>query len=166
MTQIWVNIGSGNGLSGGTKPLLGLMLTCHQGCSVAYTWEKFHNKCAWTYHVFRDYTLRITTTSPRGQWVNNQGHRCHQCMFCAWWRDENETFSAFLALCMGNSPVTGEFPSQRPVTRGFDVFFDLHLNKRLSKQSWGWWFEMPSRSLWCHHNVVRKDPVTDPEWSC
>ena len=34
-----------------------------------------------------------------------------------------ETFSALLALCEGNSPVTGEFPSQRPVTRSFDAFF-------------------------------------------
>ena len=38
------------------------------------------------------------------------------------------TFSASLAICAGNSPVTGEF--QRPVTRSFDVFFDLLLNKR------------------------------------
>ena len=38
-----------------------------------------------------------------------------------------ETFSALLALCAGNSPVTGEFPSQRPVTRSFDVYFDLRL---------------------------------------
>ena len=45
-----------------------------------------------------------------------------------------ETFSALLALCVGNSPVTGEFPSQKPVTQSFDVSFDLHLNKRLSKQ--------------------------------
>ena len=52
-----------------------------------------------------------------------------------------ETFSALLAICAGNSPVPGEFPTQRPVTRSFDVFFDLRLNKRLSKQSWGWWFE-------------------------
>ena len=53
---------------------------------------------------------------------------------------------ALLALCARNSPVTGEFPSQRPVKRSFDVFYDLRLNKRLSKQSWGWWFETPSRS--------------------
>ena len=46
-----------------------------------------------------------------------------------------ETFSALLSLCVGNSPVTGEFPSQRSVARSFDVFFDLALNKRLSKQS-------------------------------
>ena len=44
-----------------------------------------------------------------------------------------ETFSALLATCAVNSPVSGEFPAQRPVTRSFDVFFDLHLNKRLSK---------------------------------
>ena len=37
-----------------------------------------------------------------------------------------------------------------PVTWSFDVFFDLRLNKRLSKQSWGWWFEMPWRPLWRH----------------
>ena len=52
-----------------------------------------------------------------------------------WWRHQMETFSALLALCEGNSPVTGEFPSQKRVTRSFDVFFDLALNKRLSKQS-------------------------------
>ena len=45
-----------------------------------------------------------------------------------------ETFSALLALCAGNSPVTGEFPSQMPVTKSFDVFFDLRLNKRLSNR--------------------------------
>ena len=55
-------------------------------------------------------------------------------------------------LC-GNSAITGEFPSQRPVTRSFDVFFDLRLNKRLTKQPRGWWFETPSRSLWRHFNV-------------
>ena len=66
-----------------------------------------------------------------------------------WWRHKMEAFSALLALCAGNSPVTGEFPSQRPVTGSFDVFFDLCLNKQLSKQSWCWWFETPSPSLWC-----------------
>ena len=44
-----------------------------------------------------------------------------------------EAFSALLALCAGNAPVTGGFPSQRPVTRSFDVFFDLYLNKRLRR---------------------------------
>ena len=54
---------------------------------------------------------------------------------CAWWRHRMETFSALLAICAGNSPVSGEFPAQRPVTRNFDIFFDLRLNKRFSKQS-------------------------------
>ena len=56
-------------------------------------------------------------------------------------------------LFAGNSPVTGELPSQKPVTRSFDVSFDIRLNKRLSKQSSGWWFETPSRSLWRHRYV-------------
>ena len=47
-------------------------------------------------------------------------------------------------------PRTGELPAQRPVTRGFDVFFDLGLDKQLSKQSWGWLFETPSCPLWRH----------------
>ena len=65
----------------------------------------------------------------------------------------NGNISALLALSAGNSPVTGEFPAQRPVTRSFDVFFDLRL-KRLSKRSRGWWFETPSRQLWRHCNVT------------
>ena len=63
-----------------------------------------------------------------------------------------ETFSALLAICAGNSPAPGEFPTQRPVTRSFDVYIDLRPNKRLSKQSWGWWFETPSGPLWRHRN--------------
>ena len=69
-----------------------------------------------------------------------------------WWRHQMETFSALLALCAGNSPVSGEFLAQRPVTRSFDVFFDLRPNKQLSKQSWGWWFETLSRPFWRHRN--------------
>ena len=67
-----------------------------------------------------------------------------------------ETFSALLAICAGNSPVPGEFPAQRPVTRSFDVYFDLCLNKRLKKQWWGWWFETLSRPLWRHRNELGK----------
>ena len=74
------------------------------------------------------------------------GHWVH-----SWWRHQTETL--ILVICAGNSPVTGEFPAQRPVTRSFDIFFDLHLNKRLSKQSWGWWFDTPSLPLWRHCNV-------------
>ena len=72
-----------------------------------------------------------------------------------WWRHQMETFSALLAFCTGNPLVTGEFPAQRPVTRSFEVFFGLRLNERLSKQSWGWWFETPSRPLWRHCNGIK-----------
>ena len=47
----------------------------------------------------------------------------------------NGTSSALLVICAGSSPVTAEFPAQKPVTRSFDVFFDLRLNKRLSNNS-------------------------------
>ena len=79
------------------------------------------------------------------------------CWGWSWWSHQMETFSALLALCAGNSPVTGEFPSQRPVTRSFDVdvFFHMCLNKRLSKLSWGWWYKTPSRSLLRQCNMVR-----------
>ena len=70
-------------------------------------------------------------------------------IYTPWWRHQMETSSTLLAICAGNSSVTGEFPTQRPVTWGFDVSFDLRLNKRLSKQ----WFEMPSHPLW-HHCIV------------
>ena len=57
-------------------------------------------------------------------------------------------------LCAGNSPVTGEFPAQEPVTQCFGVFFDLRLDKRLSKQSLGLWFETPLCLLWHHCNGI------------
>ena len=79
--------------------------------------------------------------------TKNAGHT-----IITWWRHQMETFSALLALCAGNSPVPAEFPTQRPVTRSFDVFLDLHPNKWLNKQSWGWWFETLSCSLWRHCN--------------
>ena len=55
-------------------------------------------------------------------------------------------------LC-GEFTGPSEFPTQSPVTRSFDVCFDLRLNKRLSKQSWGWWFETLSWSLWRQCNA-------------
>ena len=85
-------------------------------------------------------------------YTKNYAHDWCFVVLYSWWRHQIETFSALQALCAGNSPVTGEFPSQRPVTRRFDVFFDLGLNKRWSKQSRHRWFDTASRSLWCHCN--------------
>ena len=82
------------------------------------------------------------------------------CCITLWWRHQMEAFSALLAICAGNSPVPGEFPAQRPVTRSFDVYFDLHLNKRLNEQSWGWWFETLSCPLWRHCNEKQRRQLT------
>ena len=71
-----------------------------------------------------------------------------------------ETFSASLVIWGGgggDSPVSGEFPAQRPVTRNFNVFFGLRLNELLSEHSWGWWLETLSRPLW-HLSKVSHAP--------
>ena len=68
-----------------------------------------------------------------------------QSWILPWWRHQMETFSALLALCAGNSPV--------PVTSPHKAITDLRLHKRLSKQSWGWWFDTPSWSLWRQCNA-------------
>ena len=106
-------------------------------CTVVFWWCSFHDE----QHFTEWATLNCQPT---------------------WWRHQMEAFSALLAFCAGNSPVTGEFLAQRPVTRSFDVFFDLRLNERSSKQSWGWWFQTPLRPLWRHcyekYHSVRKIP--------
>ena len=68
-------------------------------------------------------------------WCSRSGPGFTKSSTASWWRHQMETFSTLLAICAGNSPGTGEFPAQRLVTWSFDVFFDLHLNKWLSKQS-------------------------------
>ena len=88
---------------------------------------------------------------------------CHGNIYILMWfvfmmTSQMETFSTLLALCAGNLPVTGEFPSQRPVTQNFDVLFDLRLNKRLNKQSIRRWFETPSHSLWRSCNIYISIP--------
>ena len=75
--------------------------------------------------------------------------------FRPWWRHQIETFSVLLAICAGNSPVTGEFPSQRPVTRSFDIFFDRRLNKRVGMVIWG---AVPSCPVWRHCNAKATSP--------
>ena len=80
----------------------------------------------------------------------------------SWWRYQMETFSTWIALCEGKSLVTGGYPLPRPVTRSFDVFFDLRLSKWLSKQSRCRWFHTPSRSLCRHYNdICARRPPSD-----
>ena len=79
----------------------------------------------------------------------------HGLCYLWWWRHQMEIFSALLAICAGHLPVAGEFSAQRPVTRSFDVIFDMRLTKRLGKQWWGGWFETLSYPLWRHCNVTQ-----------
>ena len=104
----------------------------------------------------------IWTNNGLGIWRIYMRHSASMGFNMApWWRHQMETFSALLASCAGNSPVPGEFPAQRPVTRSFDVFFDLRPNKRLSKQWLDWWFETPSSPLWRHCNANNTS-----QWIC
>ena len=74
--------------------------------------------------------------------------------YCCQKLEHDDVIKWKLTICLGNSPITGEFPAQRPVTRSFDIFSSLRLNKRLNKQSWGWWFETQLQPLWRHCNDV------------
>ena len=80
---------------------------------------------------------------------------CLLCPYSSWllhWHCGNHHDDVIKWKHFPRYSITGEFHTQRPVTRSFDFFFHLRLNKRLSKQSWGWWFETPSRPLWRHYN--------------
>ena len=72
----------------------------------------------------------------------------------------------YLKLLMVYFTDSSVFPSQRPVTRSFGVFFDLRPNKRLSKQSRHQWFETPSSSLWHHCNDLPTSRHFDTETPC
>ena len=92
-------------------------------------------------HYFQDFFniidfKYILKREKISMWIGR--NRVPNYMHLTWWRHQMETFSALLAICAGNSSVPGELPAQRPVTRSFDVFFDLRLNKRLSKHWWDW----------------------------
>ena len=78
------------------------------------------------------------------------------------WRHWMEIIPRYWPFCQMNPTITGGFPSQRPMSLSFDKYFDLHLNKRLSKQSRQWWFETPSCSLWHHCNCNGKSIVSCP----
>ena len=113
-----------------------------------FVWQKakLHSVKNTRDHLSRDtFQMRIIWD---GWWM------CHYVpwILVTWWCHQMEIFSTSPALCAGNSPVTGEFPSQRPVTRSFDAFLHLRLKNRLSKPWRRRWFETPLRSLWRHCN--------------
>ena len=97
-----------------------------------------------------------TSISPVFMMTSSNGNMFRVTGFCA----------VNSPVTVGNSPVTGEFPSHRPVTRSFNVFFDLHLNKRLSKQSRRRWFETPSLSLWRPGFYTKGRPLVKSNLIC
>ena len=75
-----------------------------------FSTQSTSNTVAW--NGFRTVPIR---KSPPGQSPSGQYSR--QCPTMTWWRHQMETFYALLVICVGNSPVPDEFPTQRPVTR-------------------------------------------------
>ena len=106
--------------------------------------------------------IHLTPTDPRfkpfHRMLIQDTTRVRVCTVKAGWplmdmmtSSNGNTFHVTGHLC-AECTGPGEFPAQRPVTRSFDAFFDLRLNKRLSKQWWSWCFETPLRPWWCHCN--------------
>ena len=106
--------------------------------------------------ITNDWTSADHTTQYRVHWAEEfvSWHGCTGSFFrqVMMTSSNGNIFRVTGPLC-GEFTGPGEFPTQRPVTRSFDVFCDLRPNTRLSKQPWGWWFETPSWSLWRHCNV-------------
>ena len=116
------------------------MLNSHQWCSQWVT-------------KFLFCMLRFKINNPRLQPHLSEANElnCYSCSCLMMTSSNGNIFRVTGPLC-GEFTGPGEFPTQRPVTRSFDAFFDLRLNKRLSKQPWGWWFETLSCPLWRHCN--------------
>ena len=150
----WVSIGSGNGLAPNRR-----QWCCFINSALSNTlqWNLDLNyNIFYEENAFEDVVCEIAAILSRGRWVNYKDeHHILEAIakLFSWWRHQMETFSALLAICAGNSPVPSEFPTQRPVTRSFGVFFDQRLNKLLNKQSSGWWFETLPRPLSRHSNA-------------
>ena len=128
------------------KGKITLLCFAKQGASESTEFDNTSSFIISTYYVIGKFLMCVQFTEIiiDGKIIEcNTRWVYHYTGKLSWWRHQMETFSAFLALCARNSPVTGEFPAQRPVTRSFASFFDLRLNKQLSKQPWGWWFETP-----------------------
>ena len=122
-----------------------MIITQTQCLSKSWSWTVWFKM--WR---FRFIMCRFWCTKVPMWLVIPEMHISHQLIIMTSW---NENFCALLALCAGSSPVTGELPSQRQVTRSFDASFDLRLNKWLSKKSSRRWFETPWLSLGRHCNV-------------
>ena len=122
------------------------------------------NSCSYSTQL-ASITIRCNALYPEKSSDRKLSSLCDTNGFCSdihkhsHWRQIMMTSSNGNIFCVtghlcGESNGYRWIPRTRLVTRSFDVSFDLRLNKRLSKQSWGWWFETPPRPLWRHSNVV------------
>ena len=137
------------------KPFLWLV---HALCKLFLFPPRISNCCRLSVRIMKWISTRLATS----RWHSVK--KCRQHCFSTgkatnhnlnpWWRHQMETFSALLAFCAGNVPVTGEFPHKGQWCGALVFSLICALNKRLSKQSWGWWFGAPSRSIWRHCNAV------------
>ena len=109
------------------------MYNCHVSFDVS--WNKLLNKqsCWWFEPQIMIQIQACRLYHVAADWIKWSGYCNHS------WCHQMETFFMLLALCAGNSPVTGEFPSQRPVTWSFDVFFDLRINGWVNNHEAGDW---------------------------
>ena len=130
------------------NPLSETMLTYHQ----LDTWEQTLMKFKLRYKTFIRQMLQI--------WFGRQGVNTlcpcesRSISWLSMMTSSNGNIFRVTGPLCGEFTGPGEFPPQRPVTRSFDVFFDLRLNKRSNKQPQGWWFETPSWSLWRQCNAI------------
>ena len=127
-------------------------LSCCNTCQI-WMWFKEYNR--YIYKI--EYSLKLESPQNANFDVTSGAGDCRNRNLQVSWNmcmmtSSNGKIFRVTGFCAGNSPVTGELPTQRPVTQSFDVFFDLRLNGRWSKQTWGWWFETPSYPLWRHCN--------------
>ena len=108
-----------------------------------FNWDILRNKPRWNLNHTKSAILLIS-----------------QRVDISWWRHQMEAFSALPAICAENSPVPGEFPVQRPLTRSFDIFFDLRLNKRLRNNR-----EAGDLRRYCaHHDVIEMCVFVLVDW--
>ena len=137
---------------------------------IIYALSTFGN-CVFLKGCTQKYILPCTSNVKRTMWdigiqlttyitVVSQNCDVPNSISFSWWRYQTESVSALLDLCEGNPPVTGGFPSQSASNTGFDVFFDICLNKRLNKQTSRWWFETPGCSLWRRILIYSVIPFT------
>ena len=145
--NLYSNLNFENSLWGSEIRLLSHKNTCHKHCPAKLSDVSHKYSMSHVLHIRVCCALSFSGYVFMSQWISwsiypyplgiIHGHWGNRP---TWWRHQMETFSALLAVCAGNAPVPGAFPVQMPVTRSFDVFFNLHPNKRLNKQWWGRWF--------------------------